>query len=368
MTSASGQLLVAAGAGPSPLWYATRATGVVAFILLTATVALGVAGTARFAAANWPRVVTAGLHRNISLLAVGFVVVHVLTTVADSYVSIGLASALLPFTSSYRPLWLSLGTVAFDLMLAVVITSLLRDRLGYRAWRAVHWLAYASWPVALWHALGTGTDSRLPWLLGIDAVCLAAVAGAVIWRLADVTSSPARLAALGGVVAVPLATALFVLAGPLQPGWAVRAGTPAKLLGSTTAPASGSGSSGTGSSSSAVPALHDTPFRGRARRTPQPGGLVTITVSATTSGARPEHLQVVLHGSPAGAGVSLAGGNVRIGRSPSGYAGPVTSLNGQQLAATLHAPDGSTTQAHILLAVHGTRATGQISTGPAADS
>ncbi len=112
------------------LWYATRATGVVALVLLTATVVLGVAGTARFAAPGLPRVITAGLHRNLSLLVVGFVAVHVLTTVADSYTSIGLSAAVIPFSSDYRRLWLGLGTIAFDLLLAVTLTSLLRDRLS----------------------------------------------------------------------------------------------------------------------------------------------------------------------------------------------------------------------------------------------
>jgi predicted ferric reductase len=160
-------------AGPSPLWYATRATGVMALVLLTATVVLGVAGTARFATPRWPRVITARLHRNLSLLAVAFVATHVLTTELDPYAPVGWVSAIVPFASPYRTFWLGLGTVAFDMLLAVVVTSLLRARLGYRAWRAVHWLGYACWPVALWHGLGTGTDSRLSWLLAGDAACVA---------------------------------------------------------------------------------------------------------------------------------------------------------------------------------------------------
>ncbi len=165
------------------LWYATRATGVMALVLLTITVMLGIVGVSRLESRYWSRVVTAGLHRNIALLVVAFVVAHVLTTVLDSFVSISLATAIIPFASSYRPFWLSLGTVAFDLILALVATSLLRSRLSYRAWRAVHVLAYLSWPIALGHGLGTGTDTRLPWMLAIDAACLAAVAGALLWRL-----------------------------------------------------------------------------------------------------------------------------------------------------------------------------------------
>ena len=130
---------------------------------------------------------------------VAFVGVHVLTTVLDTYAPIGLISVVVPFTSAYRPLWLSLGTIAFDLLLALVITSLLRARLGYRGWRLVHWFAYLAWPVALWHGLGTGTDSRLPWLLALDAAAVAAVACAVWWRLSlpEIAPRPLTMAGRG---------------------------------------------------------------------------------------------------------------------------------------------------------------------------
>jgi len=124
-----------------------------ALILLTVTVLLGVATAAGASGPGMPRVVTGALHRNLSLLGLAFVAAHVLTTVADSYVSIGLTAAFVPFSSSYRGFWLGLGAIAFDLLLAVAVTSLLRDRMSYRAWRTVHWLSYASWPVALAHGV-----------------------------------------------------------------------------------------------------------------------------------------------------------------------------------------------------------------------
>jgi methionine sulfoxide reductase heme-binding subunit len=215
-------LLAAGTSGPSPLWYATRATGVMALVLLTVTVALGITGVSRLSSPRWPRVITAGLHRNISLLVVAFVLVHVLTTVLDSYVSISPAAIVVPFVSSYRPVWLSLGTIAFDLILAVIITSLFRARLSYRAWRAVHLLAYASWPVALWHGLGTGTDSKLPWLLALDALCVLVVAAALLWRLQLMAPGTRRIVAMAATVAVPAATIVFVIAGPLRAGWAAQ--------------------------------------------------------------------------------------------------------------------------------------------------
>src|SRR5580704_8783114 len=223
-------LLAAGPSGPSLLWYATRATGVVALVLLTGAVALGIAGASRLESRHWPRVVTAGLHRNISLLVVAFVIVHVLTTVLDSFVSISITAAVIPFSSGYRTVWLGLGAIAFDLILALVITSLLRSKLSYRAWRAVHLLAYASWPVALWHGLGTGTDAKLPWLLALDTACVLLVAGALLWRLQLMAPGTARRLAVSATIAIPAATIVFVAVGPLRAGWAARAGTPVALL------------------------------------------------------------------------------------------------------------------------------------------
>ena len=232
ITLTASHALAAGTSGPSPLWYTTRATGVVALILLTLTVALGVAGTARLETRAMPRLVRSGLHRNVSLLAVAFVATHILTTVLDPYAGIGFISAVIPFSSAYRPLWLSLGAIAFDMLLAIVISSLVRTRLPHRAWRAVHWLAYASWPVALWHGLGTGTDSRLSWLLLLDAACVLVVAGAVWWRLRLAPRTDLRKAGILATAGFVLATIVFVAIGPSQPGWARRAGTPAHALGS----------------------------------------------------------------------------------------------------------------------------------------
>ena len=163
-------------------WFLTRGLGVSALLLLTASLALGVLTSVRWRAQRWPRFVTAGLHRNLTLLAIAFVALHVVTTVADGYTPIGLKDAVIPFVSPYRPIWLGLGAIAFDLLIALVVTSLLRERIGYRVWRYVHWLAYAAWPVALVHALGTGTDARLGWMRSIGAACVAVVALAVLAR------------------------------------------------------------------------------------------------------------------------------------------------------------------------------------------
>lgn len=163
-------------------WYLTRGTGVVALILLTITVALGVANTRRLRTGWLPRFVIDAVHRNVALLSVAFVFVHVATTLLDGYVPIRLIDAVVPFTSAYKPFWLGLGALSLDLLAAVVITSLLRRRLGYRAWRATHWAAYASWPVALVHSVGIGTDASSSWMVAIVVACVVVVLVAVAVR------------------------------------------------------------------------------------------------------------------------------------------------------------------------------------------
>jgi predicted ferric reductase len=176
--------VIAAVASTKALWYLTRGSGVVSLLLLTVSVVLGVTTAVRWATARWPRFIVEGLHKNASLLSVVFLVIHIVTAIADGYVPIRWIDAVLPFGSQYRPFWLGLGALAFDLTLAVIVTSLLRVRIGHRVWRAVHWMAYACWPVAVIHGLGTGSDSSQTWMLVVDAAAIAAVAAAVWWRLA----------------------------------------------------------------------------------------------------------------------------------------------------------------------------------------
>jgi methionine sulfoxide reductase heme-binding subunit len=123
------------------LWFATRGAGVVSLLMLTGVVVLGISGATRWRSTRWPRFVLAGLHRNLTLLALVFIGIHVVTTVADGYAPISLLNAIVPFSSPYRPLWLGLGAVALDILLALTITSLLRARIGYGRWRALHWFA-----------------------------------------------------------------------------------------------------------------------------------------------------------------------------------------------------------------------------------
>jgi methionine sulfoxide reductase heme-binding subunit len=218
--------------GPSVDWYLTRASGSVALVLLSASVVIGIAAIARLRAPGVPRFVVDGVHRTASLLAVSFLAVHIVTAVLDSFASISLLDAVIPFVGSYRPLWLGLGAVAFDLLLAVAITSLVRHRMEHGTWRGVHWLAYAAWPVAVVHGLGTGSDVHQTWLQAITVACILTVLAAVTVRA--MIGWPGHLRLRIGALAMSAAfaggLALWLPGGPLGKGWARRAGTPSSLL------------------------------------------------------------------------------------------------------------------------------------------
>jgi sulfoxide reductase heme-binding subunit YedZ len=171
--------------GSTAVWYLMRSTGVVSQVLLTAVMALGIATTNRWSPRSTPRFVTAALHRSISLLSVVFIGVHVVTAVIDPYAVVGLVAVIVPFVGAGTPFWVGLGAVSLDLIAALIVSSLLRRHLGYRAWRAIHWVAYLSWPVALAHGLGTGTDAASVWFIVVTIACIATVSTAVAWRLSN---------------------------------------------------------------------------------------------------------------------------------------------------------------------------------------
>lgn len=339
-------------AGPSAYWYLTRGTGVVALLLLTTGVVLGVLTSTRWATPRWPRFVVSGLHRSVTLLALAFVAVHVLTTVLDGYTPIGLKDAVLPFASQYRPIWVGFGAVAFDLLLAVIVTSLLRARLGYRAWRLVHWLAYASWPVALVHALGTGSDVRAGWFGVLAFVSVASVVAAVLWRVLEShAAGSARLAAAAAGLVLPVTIGIWAASGPLQRGWAARAGTPPTLLAARSVQVTKLVTVSAGPSLPAAP--YDASLSGSVSQSSgADNGLVTVALDGTTDGGAKGVLHVDLRGVPLqDGGIQMTGSSVSFGprSTPQAYSGQIVSLEGSRLAASVHDASGNTLTLDVVL-------------------
>ena len=343
--------LLAATHGPTALWYLTRGAGIVALVLLSAVIVLGVATSLGWTSERWPRFFSQSLHRDLSLFCLLLIVVHVVTTIMDGFAPIGFLDAVIPFRSPYRPLWLGFGALAFDLFVILGITSALRYRIGYRTWKVIHWLAYACWPVAVLHGLGTGTDSRLGPVLVLDAVCVAAVLGALGYRLAAGWPAHAGTRVAGGSAASAfcLALGLFVVLGPLRPDWATRAGTPTGLLAGSSSGAGSASPSPAGPPSSPPAISHPTGSTGGTASLPTsafqasiagsfttsppgPSGLVTVDIRGQLNGGANLPFDIVLHGTQQGDGVSLTSSQVTVGPGT----GQIVALEGDRVVAVVH--------------------------------
>ena len=362
-------LAVGATLSPSAYWYLARGTGAVALVLLTASVVIGIVGSVRVVTARWPRFAIDAVHRDVSLLVVVVLVIHIVTSVLDGFAPITLLDGVIPFVSPYRPLWLGLGTLAFDLLVAIAVTSLVRRRLGYRAWRTVHWLAYASWPVAVLHGLGTGSDVKQWWMLALTVICIVAVLAAVWTRIAHVSSHHAGMRAPATALAVitPIGLMIFTVAGPLQSGWARRAGTPASLLGKRSSSSSSSSSSSASAGSAAVagnsaagggsvPVALNGPFlstvAGTVHETPAPGGAVVELLLSVRGHVRGV-MRVRIGGTPIGDGLSMTGSQVDLALAgvPTRLEGSIGSLRGSEFNARLTDSQGSTIDVHAALQI-----------------
>jgi len=175
------------------LWAFGRVSGFISMVLLTVALILGILTRSGRPLPALPRVSISLLHRNISLMAVIFLVLHVGSLMLDSFARLNPVDVVVPFLGSYKPFWQGLGTVALDLLAAVVLTSLFRQRLGQRGFRLVHWLSYAMWPVAVAHSLGNGTDGTSAPVIAATVVSVVAVLAAVAWRVSTGFLETAKL-------------------------------------------------------------------------------------------------------------------------------------------------------------------------------
>ncbi len=347
-------MIDATAVGPSAYWYLTRGTGTVALILLSLSVALGIANSRRLRTERFPRFVVDAVHRTVSLLALAFTAIHVVTSLLDGFAPIRVVDAFVPFVSAYRPLWVGFGAVALDLLLAVVITSLLRRQLGYRAWRVTHWTAYGSWPVAMLHTFGTGSDAKIGWMLAIAAVCVIVVIAAVVVRaLAGWPdhASP-RLAAILVCATFALGLIIWLPGGPLAKGWARRAGTPSYLLASASAHTSGpSGVTHANATASSFTASAN----GTVREGQSGNGLAVVEISASLHHQRLSVLDIRITGQPlGGGGVQMTSSSVTLGTAgaPREFQGALTALEGTNLTAELRNSGGQALTLTAQLQLH----------------
>jgi DMSO/TMAO reductase YedYZ heme-binding membrane subunit len=322
-------------ANAKTLWFVTRGSGVVALILLTCSMVLGVVVGLRARSARWPRFAFADVHRNLTLVALAFVGVHVVTTIADGYAPISVVATFVPFASSYRPIWLGLGAISLDLLLALVVTSLLRHRISPRLWRALHWLAYLTWPLALVHSFGTGSDARFGWLAVLGFASLATISLAVLVR-AGLGGGPssARVGAAVAAVAAPVSVFLWYQSGPAQHGWARRAGTPAAVL-AKGARGAGSRKSVSLEQGASAPTSFTSALSGIEREVQGSGGLVTVRLALRLRGGPGGAARIDLRGLPEGGGVSLTASGVSFvpATTRTVYTGQVSGLEDQHVVA-----------------------------------
>jgi hypothetical protein len=367
--------VAAVSTNPSAFWYLTRGTGTLALFLLTVSVALGVANARRVRTDAVPRFVIDAVHRTASLLALTFLFVHIATAMLDGYAPIRLIDIVVPFGAVYRPLWLGLGAVGFDLMVAVALTSVLRRRLGYSAWRATHWAAYACWPVALLHGLGTGSDAKAHWMLAVTGLCVIIVIVAVVARA--VAGWPdhlgARVTALAASALVPVGLLAWLPSGPLAAGWAARAGTPNSLLARAqpagTHDSAVSGATATPSNRPASSTRFTTDVGGTLRQGQTASGSAEVNITLSARAQRLSALDIHLFGAPLpGGGIQMQTSEVTLGTGadPTAYRGTVVALEGSNIAALVHDRRGRSLRLVAKLTIDPAtgNATGTLSAGP----
>ena len=365
--------VLAVTSGPTVLWYLARGSGLAALVVLTLSMVLGIVTSVRWTNPRWPRFVIELLHRNSSLVAFALILVHIATVILDGFAPIGWKDAVIPFASPYRTLWLGLGSVAFDVLVALLVTSLLRHRVGHRTWKFIHWFAYLCWPLVVVHGLATGSDTHVGLVLLLTLACVAAVILALWWRLSVGWPDHVGVRSAGIVASLvaPIVLIAWLAGGPLAAGWSRRSGTPASVLARISAATSAAGS--TPSSSPAATAsgagtLPAAPFSAQVTGTfsDSPtggGGQVTVRLILTLTGAATGSLEGDLVGQPVeGGGVLLNTSAVRFGPAsqPSLYTGAVAGLRGQQIDARVTSAGHSTLELVLNVQIEGSRVAGTL--------
>jgi DMSO/TMAO reductase YedYZ heme-binding membrane subunit len=340
-------------------WEIARAGGFVAYGLLTASVSIGLVLSLKWRSPHWTRFITNELHRFVTLLALAFTAIHTLMVAIDPFIQFTPAEVLIPFVSHYRPLWIALGIVATDLLIAVYVSEWIRPHVGYAWWRRFHYLAFVVFALALVHGLSTGSDSRAPWAIGAYIASVVLVGALISVRALPGTGEESHPSIAVLTVGMVLVVGFWAWNGPLQPGWNAIAND-ARGSGSTTAPGQGqvpgAGSSGAPPASavpSSAPAIAGQPFTDdiSGQLVQSTDGSVTMTAILGSSG---DQLTIRF---PSGQGSRLAidGATVSL-LAPDGdtCAGDIRGLDDNQLVAACQgATSGSAWVLRLTLAGDG---------------
>ncbi len=201
------------------LWETARAGGMVAYLLATASVCLGLLLSLKVRSKSWPRFVTDGLHRHVTLIGLVFTAIHSAAVWFDPFTAFAPAEVFVPFVSHYRPLWIALGIVAAYLLIAVWASEWLRPHIGYRWWRKLHYASFGVFVLATLHGIGAGSDTATWWGVAIYALSVGSVVGLLAWRLWVAVAPEDRAPSLAMLGVATLALAAWTLVLPLQPGW-----------------------------------------------------------------------------------------------------------------------------------------------------
>jgi len=327
-------------------WDVARAGGLMAYALLTLSVALGLALSMRWQRPHWPRLITNELHNFVAGLALVFMAIHGVGLLLDPFMRFGWAEVLVPLVSHYRSLWVATGIVALYLAVAVWVSSQLRPRIGHALWRRLHALTFAVYALATVHGLATGTDTRQPWALGLYACGLLVVGGLLCYRLLVPIGARGRTYPnLAGLVAVLLiGVAVWTARGPARPGWnaVANAGQGAGGRGSSAVPRNGAGAV------DAFGAVFTVTVRGAlVQSAPDANGGVTVALDTPLGGGPAGLFHLLLQGTPnAAGGVTVSGGRMAltgIGGAPR-YEGTLQGVSGDGaslgLRAVLRGPGG----------------------------
>lgn len=346
-------------------WDVARAGGFVGYGLLTLSVALGLALSMRWQASWWPRLINSELHNFVTLLALGFTIIHVLAVWLDPFTAFGWTEIFIPFVSHYRPIWMALGIVALYLGLALAASVWLRPRLGYEWWRRLHVLTLLVFALVTAHGLATGSDSQTFWAIA-DYSISALLVTALLWIRLLVPASPQQRRHpiwMGISGAALFAGVVLAVIGPTRAGWNAfanngagsgqRLGLPSTAGAPTVAP------------SPTVAISRDAltpPFQAQAAGTlreqgPNAQGDVTVTVATTLHGGANGVMEIQLIGTPQNGGGTLLVSSAQVvvgqGWNAPVYRGRLTNLTSSgsswRLEGVLNPVSGSGSPMDLLI-------------------